>query len=46
MNENILSDFGNDLEESTNQQPESYTLRGMGIDVINSAQESSSFKGW
>jgi putative transposase len=44
---NILKEKGiNLLKNSTGLMPESYALRDMSVNVINSAQESSSFRGW
>ena len=44
---NILKEKGiNLLKNSTGLMPESYACGYMSVDVINSAQESSSFRGW
>jgi len=44
---NILKEKGiNLLKNSTGLMPESYACGDMSVDVINSAQESSSFRGW
>lgn len=44
---NILKKEGiNLLKNSTGLMPESYACGYMSVDVINSAQESSSFRGW
>jgi putative transposase len=44
---NILKEKGiNLLKNSTGLMPESYACGYMSVDVINSAQESSSFRSW
>jgi len=44
---NILKEKGiNLLKNSTGLMPESYACGDMSVNIINSAQESSSFRGW
>ena len=44
---NILKEKGiNLLKNSTGLMPESYACGYMSVNIINSAQESSSFRGW
>ena len=43
---NIKKEGINLLKNSTGLMPESYACGYMSVDVINSAQESSSFRGW